>query len=108
MGSMVKADSDRRELVRERRQARMARKQERRDARERKRVQVSAPPAAPRPGHRDRELGPRRQRRAGTADDRRATDRRAARWATTGGLTDCERIRGTARDDRDLVRGWEQ
>lgn len=46
MGSMVKADSDRRELVRERRQARMARKQERRDARERKRVQVSAPPAA--------------------------------------------------------------
>ena len=43
---MVKADSDRRELVRERRQARMARKQERRDARERKRVQVSAPPAA--------------------------------------------------------------
>jgi hypothetical protein len=46
MGSMVKADSDRRELVRERRQARMARKQERRDARERKRVQVSASPAA--------------------------------------------------------------
>ena len=46
MGSRVKADSDRRELVRERRQARMARKQERRDARERKRVQVSAPPAA--------------------------------------------------------------
>ena|SRR6516164_8242724 len=46
MGSIVKADSDRRELVRERRQARMARKQERRDARERKRVQVSAPPAA--------------------------------------------------------------
>ena len=49
MGSMVKADSDRRELVRERRQARMARKQERRQARERKRVQVSAPPAAPSP-----------------------------------------------------------
>ena len=47
MGSMVKADSDRRELVRERRQARMARKQERRDARERKREQVSAPPEAP-------------------------------------------------------------
>jgi hypothetical protein len=46
MGSMVKADSDRRELVRERRRARMARKQERRDARERKRVQVSASPAA--------------------------------------------------------------
>ena len=49
MGSMVKADSDRRELVRERRQARMARKQERRQARERKRVQVSAPPAAASP-----------------------------------------------------------
>ena len=47
MGSMVKADSDRRELVRERRQARMARKQERRDARERKRAQMSAPPEAP-------------------------------------------------------------
>ena len=49
MGSMMKADSDRRELVRERRQARMARKQERRKARERKRVQVSSPPAAPSP-----------------------------------------------------------
>ena len=36
MGSMLKADSERRELVRERRQARIARKQERRDARERK------------------------------------------------------------------------
>ena len=47
MGSMVKADSDRRELVRERRQARLARKQDRRDARERKRAQMSAPPEAP-------------------------------------------------------------
>ena len=46
MGSMMKADSERRELVRERRQARIARKQERRDARERKRAQMSAPPAA--------------------------------------------------------------
>ena len=46
MGSMLKADSERRELVRERRQARMARKQERRDARERKRQLMSAPPEA--------------------------------------------------------------
>ena len=47
MGSLLKADSERRELVRERRQARIGREQERRDARERKRVQMSAPPAAP-------------------------------------------------------------
>ena len=44
MGSMMKADSERRELVRERRQARIERKQERRDARERKRSQIDAPP----------------------------------------------------------------
>ena len=42
MGSMLKADSERRELVRDRRQARIARKQERRDARERKRPLMSA------------------------------------------------------------------
>ena len=47
MGSMMKADSERRELVRERRQARIERKQERRDARERKRSQIVAlPPGA--------------------------------------------------------------
>ena len=45
MGSMLKADSERRELVRERRQARIARKQERRDARERKHSEAGAPPA---------------------------------------------------------------
>jgi hypothetical protein len=44
MGSMMKADSERRELVRERRQARIERKQERRDARERKRSQIDALP----------------------------------------------------------------
>ena len=44
MGSMMKADSERRELVRERRQARIERKQERRDARERKRSQIVSPP----------------------------------------------------------------
>jgi transposase len=44
MGSMMKADSERRELMRERRQARIERKQERRDARERKRSQIVAPP----------------------------------------------------------------
>ena len=44
MGSMMKADSERRELVRERRQARIERKQERRDARERKRSRIDAPP----------------------------------------------------------------
>ena len=49
MGSMLKADSERRELVRERRQARIARKQERRDAREHKRAQMSASPAAASP-----------------------------------------------------------
>ena len=49
MGSTVKADLERRELVRERRQARMARKQERRDAREHKRAQMSASPAAASP-----------------------------------------------------------
>jgi len=47
MGSMLKADSERRELVRERRQARIGRKRERRDARERKRVETGAPPAMP-------------------------------------------------------------
>ena len=36
MGSTPKADSDRRELVRERREARIERKRQRRDARERK------------------------------------------------------------------------
>ena len=46
MGSMLKADSDRRELVRERRQARIERKQQRRDARERKRSQIAAAPPA--------------------------------------------------------------
>ena len=46
MGSMMKADSERRELVRERRQARMERKQQRREARERKHSQISAPPPA--------------------------------------------------------------
>ena len=46
MGSMLKADSERQELVRERRQARIERKQQRRDARERKRARISgAPPA---------------------------------------------------------------
>ena len=46
MGSMVKADSERRELVRERRQARIERKRERRNARERKHSQsAGAPPA---------------------------------------------------------------
>ena len=46
MGSMLKADSERQELVRERRQARIERKQQRPDARERKRAQISgAPPA---------------------------------------------------------------
>ena len=44
MGSMMKADSERRELVRERRQARIERKQERRDARERKRSRIDATP----------------------------------------------------------------
>ena len=38
MGSMLKFDSDRRELVRERRQARMERKAQRREGRERKRT----------------------------------------------------------------------
>ena len=38
MGSILKFDSDRRELVRERRQARMDRKAQRREDRERKRT----------------------------------------------------------------------
>jgi hypothetical protein len=43
---MLKADSERQELVRERRQARIERKQQRRDARKRKRANISgAPPA---------------------------------------------------------------
>jgi hypothetical protein len=49
MGSMLKADSERRELMHERRQARIARKQERRDAREHKRAQTSSSPAAASP-----------------------------------------------------------
>jgi len=46
MGSMLKAGSERRELVRERRQARIERKQQRRDARERKRSRIAVPPPA--------------------------------------------------------------
>jgi hypothetical protein len=42
MGSMLKFDSDRRELVRERRDARIERKQQRRQARERKHSHVDA------------------------------------------------------------------
>ena len=42
MGSMLKFDSDRRELVRERRDARIERKQQRRQARERKHSHVEA------------------------------------------------------------------
>ena len=46
MGSMTKFDSERRDVVRERRNARIERKQQRREARERKRAQISvAPPA---------------------------------------------------------------
>ena len=47
MGSMMKADSDRRELMRERRQARIERKQQRREARDRKRSPINAAPPAP-------------------------------------------------------------
>ena len=46
MGSMLKFDSDRRELVRERRDARLERKQQRRQARERKRSQTVGVPFA--------------------------------------------------------------
>jgi hypothetical protein len=44
MGSMLKFDSDRRELVRERRQARMERKAQRREDRDRKRTTTTATP----------------------------------------------------------------
>ena len=47
MGSMLKFDSDRRELVRERRNARIDRKLERRQARERKHSQTADVPSAP-------------------------------------------------------------
>ena len=134
MGSMMKADSERRELVRERRQARMARKQERRDARERKHSQISAPPAAASAIQRaaqeqvdaelDRIVTEALERHdrdtatanmphpasggTGNADDRRAAGRRAARGAgaTTGWLTDRQRVRRTARDDRGGASGW--
>ena len=46
MGSMVKFDSERRELVRERRNARLERKLERRQARERKQSQTADAPSA--------------------------------------------------------------
>ena len=46
MGSMLKFDSDRRELVRERRQARMERKAQRREDRERKRTTTAPIPTA--------------------------------------------------------------
>ena len=46
MGSMLKFDSDRRELVRERRQARMERKAQRREDRERKRTEATPIPTA--------------------------------------------------------------
>jgi hypothetical protein len=47
MGSMLKFDSDRRELVRERRNARIERNLERRQARERKHSQTADVPSAP-------------------------------------------------------------
>ena len=47
MGSMLKFDSERRELVRERRNARIERKQQRRQARERKHSQTADVPSAP-------------------------------------------------------------
>lgn len=47
MGSTLKFDSDRRELVRERRNARIERKQQRRQARERKHSQTGGVPSAP-------------------------------------------------------------
>ncbi len=47
MGSMLKFDSERRELVRERRNARIERKLERRQARERKHSQTAGVPSAP-------------------------------------------------------------
>ena len=48
MGSMLKFDSERRELVRERRDARIERKQQRRQARERKQSPIAvAVPSAP-------------------------------------------------------------
>jgi hypothetical protein len=49
MGSTLKFDSERRELVRERRTARIERKQQRREARERKHSQPAAMPPAPQP-----------------------------------------------------------
>ena len=47
MGSMLKFDSERHELVRERRNARIERKQQRRQARERKHSQTADVPSAP-------------------------------------------------------------
>jgi hypothetical protein len=47
MGSTLKFDSDRRDLVRERRNARIERKQQRRQARERKRSQTAGVPSSP-------------------------------------------------------------
>ena len=47
MGSTLKFDSDRRELVRERHNARIERKQQRRQARERKRSQTAGVPSSP-------------------------------------------------------------
>jgi hypothetical protein len=47
MGSILKFDSDRRELVRERRNARIERKQQRRQARERKHSQTADVPSVP-------------------------------------------------------------
>jgi len=58
MGSMLKFDSERRELVRERHNARIERKQERRRAREHKRSQEAVMSVAPSPAQRlaEREL----------------------------------------------------
>ena len=55
-------------------------------------------------------IDPPRQRRTGNANDGRATGRRAERraGASTGWLTDRQRVRGTARDDRDGASGWGQ
>ncbi|MGA2014429.1 MAG: hypothetical protein ABSH51_28425 [Solirubrobacteraceae bacterium] len=83
MGSMLKFDSDRRELVRERRQARMERKAQRREDRDRKRTTTTPIPTAsatstlsPTQRHAERQVREQLDRIVERALDRH--DRRAA------------------------------
>ena len=82
MGSMLKFDSERRELVRERRDARIERKQQRRQARERKHSPIAvAVPSAPSRHRRRSESRSRSCRRRSTGSSLRRSTATSSRQA---------------------------